>query len=257
MRKIDYYKLAEDIQNWIANYVKAAGLKGVVLGLSGGIDSAVTAGLSVRAVGKENVIAIGLPIESSPEDLEDAKLVANHLGIKLYIADLTEAFKEFLKVNPVEGTPDDMAVANIKPRLRMTMIYFLGQTLEGYIVGGTGNRPECAIGYFTKYGDGGVDIEPIGNLYKREVREVARVLGIPDKIINKKASAGLWEGQTDEGEIGLSYDTIDEILYRMDYNLEFYDLNEADIEKVKRMMKSAEHKLNVPPMFEVKYRSEI
>lgn len=252
MRKLDYYKLAEDIQNWIANYVKSAGLKGVVLGLSGGIDSAVTAGLSVKALGKENVIAIGLPIESLPQDLEDAKLVADHLGIKLYIADLTDAFKEFIKVNPIEGKPDYMAVANIKPRLRMTMVYFLGQTLGGYIVGGTGNRPECAIGYFTKYGDGGVDIEPIGNLYKSEVREVARVLGIPEKIINKKASAGLWEGQTDEGEIGLSYDTIDEILYRIDNNLDYNGLNEADIEKVKKMMRAAEHKLNVPPMFEVK-----
>ena len=252
MRKLDYDKLTNDIQNWIANYIKSANAKGVVLGLSGGIDSAVTAGLSVKALGKENVVAIGLPIQSLPQDLEDAKLVANHLGIKLYIANLTEVFKDFLKLNPVEGELDDMAVANIKPRLRMTMIYFLGQNLGGYIVGGTGNRPECAIGYFTKYGDGGVDIEPIGNLYKNEVREVARVLGIPDKIINKAPSAGLWDGQTDEGEIGLSYNTIDEILYRLDYNLNLDDLNQESIEIVKKMMRAADHKLNMPPMYEVK-----
>ena len=108
-----------------------------------------------------------------------------------------------------------------------------------------------AIGYFTKYGDGGVDFEPIGALYKCEVREVARVLKIPEKIITKAPSAGLWEGQTDEGEIGLIYDVLDEIIYRIDNNLDFEGLNKEDIDKVKRMMELARHKLIIPPCFEI------
>ena len=252
MRKLNYQRLISDIQNWIKEYVASAGAKGIILGLSGGIDSSVIAALSVNALGKENVIGVGLPIESVPQDLEDAKAIAKHLGITFIISDLTSVYNEFLKVLPSQIKSNKIAFANIKPRLRMTMIYFIGQSIGGYLVAGTGNRSELAIGYFTKYGDGGVDFEPIGALYKCEVREMARVLGIPDKIINKAPSAGLWEGQTDEDEIGLTYDLLNEILYRIDHYLGFEDLNEKDVNKVINMMKSAEHKTKMPPMFKIK-----
>jgi len=252
MRKLNYEKLTSDIQNWIKEYVASAGAKGIVLGLSGGIDSSVIAALSVNAIGAENVLGLGLPCESIPQDLEDARAIAKHLGITFIISDLTSVYKEFLKVLPPQIKSNKIAQANIKPRLRMTMLYYMGQSLGNYLVAGTGNRSEIAIGYFTKYGDGGVDFEPIGALYKFEVREIAKVLGIPNKIINKPPSAGLWEGQTDENEIGLTYDLLDEILYRIDHFLGLEELNEKDVKKVISMMKSAEHKTKMPPMFKIK-----
>jgi NAD+ synthase len=250
MRELNYKKVATEIEMWIKDYVSSANAKGVVLGLSGGIDSAVTAALCAKALGKEKIMGLGLPIESIPQDLEDAKLVAKHLGISFVISDLTSVYKELVKVLPSDVQSNEMALANIKPRLRMTTIYYVGQSL-GYLVGGTGNRAEMAIGYFTKYGDGGVDFEPLGALYKCEVRKIAQILGIPKKIIKKPPSAGLWQGQTDEGEIGMKYDLVDEILYRFDHYLELNDLNADDVEKVVNMMKAAEHKNKMPPIFKI------
>ena len=251
MRELNYKKLAMEIEHWIKNYVNSAKAKGIVLGLSGGIDSAVIAALSTNALGRENVLGVSLPIESLSQDLEDAKLVANHLGISFLISELTSVYNELLKVLPSEIQSNQMAMANIKPRLRMTTIYYIGQS-KGYLVGGTGNRSEIAIGYFTKYGDGGVDFEPIGNLYKGEVRKLAKFLKIPENIIKKPPSAGLWQGQTDEGEIGMTYDLLDEILYRIDNDLGFKGLKEDDVNKVYAMMKKAEHKLSLPPVFKIK-----
>ncbi len=251
MRDLDYNILASDISDWIRDYIASVGVKGVILGLSGGIDSATTAALSVKALGKENVISLGLPIESQTQDLEDGKFVADYLGIELLICDLTSAYKEFLKFLPSGMDSNQLAMANVKPRLRMTMIYFFAQSLGGYLVGGTGNRAELAIGYFTKYGDGAVDFEPIGGLYKCEVRRLARVLGIPEKIVTRTPSAGLWENQTDEDEIGMSYDVLDEILYRIDYNIALDGLDRDLIEKVKMMMTSSEHKNKMPPYFKI------
>lgn len=152
MRKLDYVNLVDNIQNWIKDYVESSNLKGIIVGISGGIDSAVTAAMSVNAVGKENIIGVGLPCESNPEDYVDAKLVAKSLGIKLYIVELTSAYKELLKVFPHEIITTKIALANIKPRLRMIALYNFAQSLE-FLVAGTGNRTELAIGYFTKYGD--------------------------------------------------------------------------------------------------------
>ena len=133
----------------------------------------------------------------------------------------------------------------------MMTIYYVGQSLGKFIVAGTSNRTELAIGYFTKYGDGGVDFEPIGDLYKCEVREIAKILDIPEEIIKKPPSAGLWEGQTDEAEIGLTYDVLDEIIFRIDNNLDLDDLNKNDVKKVKEMIRSADHKITMPPLFKI------
>jgi NAD+ synthase len=252
MRKLDYPKLVVDIQNWIANYLKSASAKGVVLGISGGIDSAVVATLCTRALGRDNVIGLMLPIDSIPEDLKDGKMIAENLNIRFYVCDLTFAYREILKALPQNFEENKLAKANIKPRLRMIMNYYIGQSLGKFLVVGTGNRTELAIGYFTKYGDGGVDFEPIGGLYKCEVRKIAKVLGVSEKIIKKPPSAGLWLGQTDEDEIGLKYDTIDEILYRIDYDLDFDGCESKDIYKVKNMITSSQHKNQMPPFYKIK-----
>jgi NAD+ synthase len=137
----------------------------------------------------------------------------------------------------------------------MMALYFVGQSQGKSLIVGTSNRAELAIGYFTKYGDGAADFEPLASLYKQEVRRIAAILKLPEKIITKAPSAGLWTGQTDEGEIGLSYDVLDEILYRIDYNLDFKGLSEKDITKVRNLMSAAEHKLKMPPFFDVRSRN--
>lgn len=251
MRKLDYERIISEIQEWINDYCKSANADGIVVGISGGIDSAVTSSLCANAIGKDAVIGLGLPCLSNPKDLSDAKLLAAQLGIELIIFDLSSVYEEIMKITANIIESNNLATANLKARLRMVTWYFTAQSKGNYLIGGTGNRSELAIGYFTKYGDSGVDIEPLGGLYKCEVREIATKLNIPENIINKPPSAGLWEGQTDEGEIGMKYDLLDEIIYRIDYNLDLNDLNRSDIEKVKEMMRSSQHKLKMPPIYKI------
>ncbi len=251
MRKLDYKKIISEIQEWVKEYVTSAKVNGVVVGISGGIDSAVTTTLCVSAIGKDNVIGLGLPCSSIPQDLNDAEKLAEMLGIKFIKIELTSIYDEFLKISSRLFKSNQIAMANLKPRLRMMAIYFVGQSLGKFLVAGTGNRTEIAIGYFTKYGDGGVDFEPIGGLYKCEVKEIAKILNIPEEIIKKPPSAGLWEGQTDEGEIGLTYNVLDEIIFRIDNKLDLDDLNKDSVKKVKDMMKSAHHKLTMPLFFRI------
>ena len=252
MRKLDYDRIISEIQKWISDYCKSANADGIVVGISGGIDSAVTSALCANAVGKDAVIGLGLPCLSNPQDLSDAKLLATQLGIEFIILDLSSVYEEFMKITSNTIETNKIASANLKARLRMATCYFTAQSKGIYLIGGTGNRTELAIGYFTKYGDGGVDIEPLGGLYKCEVREIAKKLNIPENIIIKPPSAGLWEGQTDEGEIGMKYDLLDEIIYRIDYNLDLNDLNKNDVERVKDMMRASEHKLKMPPSYKLR-----
>jgi len=251
MRKLDYKQTISEIQKWIRNYVNSAKVKGIVVGISGGIDSAVTTSLCVSALGKENIIGLGLPCSSIPQDLKDAEKLKKLLGIKFIKIELTSIYNEFIKITEPLFESNSLALANLKPRLRMMAIYFVGQSLGKFLVAGTSNRTELAIGYFTKYGDGGVDFEPIGGLYKCEVRKVAKLLNVPEEIVKKPPSAGLWEGQTDEGEIGITYDVLDEIIFRIDNNLDLDDLNKDDVNRVKGMMKSAQHKNEMPPFFRI------
>lgn len=257
MRKLDFEKVAYEIQNWIKTYINSAGANGVVVGLSGGIDSAVTATLCVNALGAENVIGVSLPCESIPEDLKDARLVADQLDCEFKIIDLTNPYLELRNLLTIHEPSTEMALANIKPRLRMTSLYYISQAHGRTLVAGTGNRAEMQLGYFTKYGDGGVDFEPIGDLYKCEVCGIARVLNLPIEIIEKPPSAGLWKGQTDEGEMGITYDEIDTILYHIDYELNMDHLNQENVEKVKTMISKAQHKLLMPPVYRIKNNQKV
>jgi NAD+ synthase len=205
----------EDIAKWLKDYCEKGGFKGYVLGLSGGIDSAVSLGLAVTAVGPERVRCIALPCTTSdemprPEDAKDAYLVAKTFGVRLHQKTLGLAADNIY--NLIE-TPTKLVLPNIKARLRMVTLRAEAEAL-GYLVLGTTNKTEEYLGYYTKAGDGGagVDIEPIADFFKYEIRELARELGVPDEIINKKPSAGLWFDQTDEDEIGFKYDDIDKYL---------------------------------------------
>lgn len=236
--------LANQVSDWIRMQVEGAGLSGVVLGLSGGIDSAVVSGLCARAVGKENVLGIIMPAHSDPDDAEHAKLAAETWGIEHHTIDLSGIFDQFLEILPPGSK---LAEANIKPRLRMITLYHHANTLNRMVVG-TGNKSELMIGYYTKYGDGGVDLLPIAGLLKSQVREVAREIGVPDVIIDRPPSAGLWEGQTDENEMGLTYEELDRALTAMESG----DTGSIDpdvLEKVQAMHKGSEHKRRLPPIF--------
>lgn len=229
------------IVSWIKSQVKESGAKGIVLGLSGGIDSSVVAALCVGAVGKKNVLGLFMPCHSQPQDLADAKIVAKYLGIKTKLIDLSRVYDSFLSVLP---SGNSLALANLKPRLRMVTLYYHANKLN-YLVSGTGNKSECLVGYFTKFGDGGTDILPIADLLKRQVRSLARELKIPERIITKPPTAGLWAGQTDEGEMGITYNELDDILDRMLNNKKQISLKEK-VNKVKYMYKRSEHKRQGP-----------
>jgi NAD+ synthase len=160
--------------------------------------------------------------------------------------DLGPTFDALLASLPREVA--GLAEANIKPRLRMTTLYALAQS-RGYLVAGTGNRSELMVGYFTKYGDGGVDLEPLGNLYKWQVRELARALGVPQPVIERAPSAGLWAGQTDEEEMGISYEVLDWALAAIDTG-RTEGIDEPVLEKVRSMMAVSDHKRAMPPAWE-------
>lgn len=234
------------IVTWIRKKVKQAGAKGIVFGLSGGVDSAVVAALVKKAVGN-NHWALLLPCHSARHALDDAKLVAKKFKLKTKIVNLTSSFEQIRKILP-KG--NDMALANLKPRLRMITLYYFANNLN-YLVCGTGNKSEALVGYFTKYGDGGVDILPIADLLKRDVRSLAKRLGVPEKVINKSPTADLWSGQTDEGEMGLSYNELDCILACM-YKGKKCSVSTLKINKVKKMIKSSEHKRRMVEICKVK-----
>ena len=206
-------ELASKLTDWIREQVLAAQQSGVVLGLSGGIDSAVVAVLCKRAF-PDTTLAVIMPCHSVETDIEHSKAVAKKYRIYTETVDLEPIFESLVQMLPsFNGRQDNekLTQSNIKPRLRMITLYYLASQL-GYLVVGTGNRSELAAGYFTKYGDGGVDIMPLANLVKQQVRELALYLDIPNEIIQKPPSAGLWEGQTDEGELGMTYNDLDRYL---------------------------------------------
>ncbi len=209
MFKADEYP--ENLVNWLKDQVRDSGRKGLILGLSGGIDSAVVAALAVRSFPKDSLGLI-LPCQSDPEDREDALLVAKTIGLPVQEVELSPVYTCFLRALQVdEDAPGNLNKANIKPRLRMAALYYYA-ALHRYLVVGTSNASEMATGYFTKYGDAGVDIIPLGRLVKGEVAQLAGHLGIPKKIIEKPPSGGLWTGQTDENEMGVTYEAIDSYL---------------------------------------------
>ena len=239
------------IESFLAERMKTAGSKGYVLGISGGIDSAVVMRLCARAVGKENVFGVLMPTKDSmKEDLADGKMLCELEGVEHKVVDITRPVESFEKA--VGEKAERISLANIKARCRMIVLYYFAN-VQGRLVAGTSNKSEMLMGYFTKYGDGGADLEPIGGLFKTQVRQLARKLGIPEGIILKAPSAGLWKGQTDEGELGITYDRLDSILLAMELGLGVKEIAaraETTVEEVDRIanvIKSTAHKRETPP----------
>ncbi|MFX1300543.1 MAG: NAD+ synthase [Promethearchaeota archaeon] len=240
---INYPEIEEKITKWLRQQLEKSECTGFVIGISGGIDSSVASVLCRRVT--DATLGLILPCGySSAEDIDDAKALASHFGIEFRVYDLTPVYEIFLSSLGLQAnTPISIPLANIKARLRMVALYYESNRLNRLVVG-TGNRTELTLGFFTKFGDGGVDLVPLGGLLKREIRGLAEYLGIPEKIISKTPSPGLWPGQTDEGELGASYDQLDALISGETPQ----DLTNAEIKKFKKRIADNQHKRQLPPV---------
>lgn len=249
------------ITSFIRDYLSDSGLKGALVALSGGVDSALVATLAHEAI-EDRLYALILPEEgvTSSEDQEDARKLAERLGIGYEIISINPALEGLKNCYPLiahnKGN-EKIAWGNVKPRVRM-IINYLAANLSDRLVLGTGNKTEVLCGYFTKYGDGGVDILPIGDLYKTQVRQLAGYMGIHRSIVEKTPTAGLWRGQTDEGELGASYEVLDNVLYKLvnekksiEETAEALGLSRDFVRKISARIRENQHKGRSPPILRV------
>lgn len=243
----------QNLVHWLREKVSESGARGLVVGLSGGVDSAVVAALAKEAFPGDS-LAVWMPCHSSAADARDAERVAEAVGIPLITVELGDVWDMLTgRLNQAlsdrEGAPAagdaawHMAAINVKPRLRMTSLHYIARA-KGYLVAGATNRSEIVVGYLTKFADTGVDLLPIGGLVKSQVWELARELGIPEEIIVKAPSAGLWEGQTDEDELGMTYAELDRYILTGEGPAELKA-------RVDRMEAQSQHKRRFPPIFEM------
>ena len=240
-----------DITEFIKQKVSEANTDGIVVGLSGGIDSTLSAYLACEALGKDKVFGIIMPSTTTPTDDKLHGIeIAQKLGIDYKEIAIDSILNEYLSMTQLEE--DELSIGNLKARIRMSIIYYYANA-KNYLVSGTGNKSEILIGYFTKYGDGACDIEPIGDLYKNDVYELAKFINVPQEIIEKPPRAGLWNNQTDEEEIGMSYDLIDQILYLYTEKdmknteiAEKLEISADDVDMIITKVIRSEHKSKVP-----------
>lgn len=235
-----------------------AGFQKAVLGLSGGVDSAVSAYLSAEALGKENVFAVLMPYKSSsPQSVKDAQLVAERLGIKSETVDISPMVDAYCDERKIK---DNVRRGNIMARMRMIVLYDISARERALVVG-TSNKTELMVGYGTLYGDTACAINPLGDLYKTQIWQLAKKLDIPQQIIDKNPTADLWEGQTDEGEMGFTYSQLDSLLYhliderRTDKELSDLGFESEFVQKVKSLVQKNQFKRRPPIIAKVSYRT--
>jgi len=241
----DYKKISNKIEKFLSIYISKSSAKGLVIGLSGGLDSSVVLKLSVNALGQSNVLGLVMPSNTTPqEDTDHAIALARDLRIRYQLIDIYPIIQKFEEIVPA----DKAARGNLMARIRMSLLYYYAG-IGGYLVAGTSDRSEIQIGYFSKFGDGAADIMPIATLYKTQVRALAQYLGIPAAIVHKKSSPRLWENHLAEDEIGMGYDLIDQILHLLvdkkiqpKYAARKLGLSAKDIQKVQYMIEKNAHK---------------
>lgn len=233
MRHLNLNEVEEKLILKIRSFV---GTKNVFIGISGGIDSAVTAFLCVKALGKKRVFGVLMPY-GRQKDINDSLAVVGQLGIKYFSKDIKPIVDQY------KIADNRFVLANIMSRVRMTILYAYANHKDG-LVAGTTNKSEMVVGYFTKFGDGGCDFEPIANLYKTEIFQLAKQLNVPKDIITKKPSAGLWNDQFDEDELGFTYNELDRFLQGEHFNPQIES-------KIKEIINSSEHKRHLPPIISI------
>ncbi|ERH07948.1 MAG: NAD+ synthetase [Halonotius sp. J07HN4] len=244
----------ETLVSFIEDTVDDAAAEGATLGLSGGIDSTTTAYLAVEALGTDGLHGLVMPSQvNNPDNMSDAERVAEELNIEYDVIEIQPIAEQFFEAVP-SATEDRMAMGNVYVRTRAVLNYFVANATDRIVLG-TGNRAEAMTGYFTKYGDQAVDCNPIGGLYKQQVRQLADSLGVPSDLIAQTPTAGMWDGQTDEDELGLDYDTVDAILaLHIDGPLStaatlrtLEDVSHDQISRVESLVAGSKHKRSMPP----------
>lgn len=238
------------IIDFIRTYVQNSGCKRVVLGLSGGIDSSVAAVLCKEALGKNNVLCLFMPDSTTPnDDRKHKEVFVKKIDLQCKNIEIDSIVQQIQKT--CFGKTEKMTLSNIKARTRMILLYTYANETNS-LVCGTSNKSELLIGYFTKYGDGGADFSPIGDIYKTQIYQLAKYLKIPKPLISKAPTAGLWPGQTDEKELGINYETLDKILYGLELKIDIEDIvkkvnvKKSDVKRIRQMIKKSQHKRRTP-----------
>ena len=259
---LDWSEVETKVERFIKDYIEKSGAKGIVLGLSGGLDSSTAAALSALALGEDRVWGLLLPEKETYnlQDIKHAKLVAEKFGLKTETIDITAALKAFYNTIPVFESADKLCKGNIKARMRMIYLYYYANKLS-LIVCGSSDKSETMIGYFTKWGDVAADISPLMDLYKTQVRKLAQHIGIPKEILAKPSSPTLWPGQLAEEELGVKYETLDLILYGLEHFMKTEDIarqlgvKKSLVDKIKSRWLIMEHKRRMPLTIKVQYRT--
>lgn len=249
------------IEDFIKVRVSESGAKGVVIGISGGIDSAVVATIVTRALGVENICPLFLPSETTPsDDFEDVQKLCSQLKLNLKVINIQKLIEIFSETIQEQEESSSLEWMNLKPRFRQAVWYFYANKLN-YLVCGAGNKSEIMIGYYTKFGDGAVDLLPIGDVYKTHVYQLGEYLKLPTRILQKVPSAGLSVGQTDEDEIGMPYSLLDSILFGLErfktgiQIAQFHGIPVSQVKKVQSMLYNSEHKRRGPIIFKLGVRT--
>jgi NAD+ synthase len=260
--ELDFSEVEKRITRFIKSYVENAGAKGIVLGLSGGIDSGVIGALSSLAIGGENVIGLMLPEKETfnQQDIKDAKKVAEKFQIKTQICEISDSVESFCKGIPIFDPADKLCKGNLKARTRMIYLYYYANKLN-HIVCGSSDKSETMMGYFTKWGDAAADIAPIMDLYKTQVRRLAQHLGFPMELYQKPSTPALWPNQFAESELGIKYETLDLILFGLERFMDVEEIagqlniEKAVVDKVKCRWLKNEHKRKMPITIKIGYRT--
>ncbi|ABP50599.1 MAG: NAD+ synthase [Pyrobaculum arsenaticum] len=254
INSVNYQEARREIEEFIAYYIQKAKVRGAVVGLSGGVDSCTTLALTAEALGPERVIALILPSKATPpQDVEDAIRVARQFGVRYEVIDITPILNAYKTTMSEYDDKDLVARGNLTARIRMSVLYYYANKRNMLVIG-TGDKSELMLGYFTKHGDGGVDILPIGDLYKSQVRALARRMGLPEDIAGKPSSPRLWVGQMAESELGFTYAEADLVLYAWELGVPKSKIPRqtgvppAVVRKILKRVEENAHKLSPPPI---------